>query len=258
MTVHEPVPYDPVASGCWNDGVPLAWAGGGRIGYALSAAASHQTDLEAATRAAHLAFDAWNKAACAGGGTINAYAFDDGPVSADAAAVVCGATGCDPPLSSPAHLIVFDDAAWPYDDPNNTLALTTVTYVMGSGEIYDADIEVNTAQHTILAEEPAPAGAYDLQAILTHEAGHFLGMAHATETSAVMYARYQPGAIALTTDDIDGICAAYPPLPSSGKCSLGRTVPGGWSLACLAWIAALAMGRRRFSQRLSASRSSAS
>jgi hypothetical protein len=201
--------------------------------------------LEAATRTAHLAFDAWNTAACAGGGTINVQAFDDGPVSAEAASQGCGDAGCDPPPNDPMHLIVFDDKVWPHDDPNNTLALTTVTYGVKSGEIYDADIEVNTAQHEIVAEEPPPDGGYDLQAILTHEAGHFLGMAHATETTPIMYAQYKPGATELTTDDIDGICSTYPPLPASGSCSAAPRTAGVGAVAWGVGFVAVAAVRRR-------------
>src|ERR1019366_8185381 len=51
---------------------------------------------------------------------------------------------------------------------------------------------------------------YDLGSILTHEAGHFLGLAHTADTSAVMYASYSPGATVLTPDDVAGICSIYP------------------------------------------------
>jgi hypothetical protein len=99
---------------------------------------------------------------------------------------------------------------WPYDDPVNTLALTTVTYGIDDARIYEIYTEVNSAQHELTTAEPPPANGagFDLQSILTHEAGHFLGIAHATDTNAIMYAYYQPGAINLTADDIDAICTA--------------------------------------------------
>ena len=67
-------------------------------------------------------------------------------------------------------------------------------------------------------------GAYDLQAILTHETGHFLGLAHATEATSVMYAFYRQGAIDLTEDDAAGLCSIYPPAQSGnggGGCAVG-------------------------------------
>ncbi len=70
------------------------------------------------------------------------------------------------------------------------------------------------------ADASVPNGYYDLASILTHEAGHFLGLAHSAETSAVMYAHYHPGQNVLTPDDVGGICSIYPP-------DLTRNTAGG-------------------------------
>ncbi|HVK19815.1 MAG TPA: RICIN domain-containing protein [Actinokineospora sp.] len=70
------------------------------------------------------------------------------------------------------------------------------------------------------------ASAYDVESIALHEIGHFLGLQHSSDTSAVMYA-YAPSAGStkrvLTTDDIEGIRKLYPPtgpifVKHSGKC----------------------------------------
>jgi MYXO-CTERM domain-containing protein len=244
-TVHEPVPYDPVASGCWTNGAPLAWAGEQRIPYAISKAASNQMSLDDATRIAHQSFDTWNNASC-NGQPPNVQVYDDGPVSVDAAATDCGLNSCDPTVHDMLHLVVFDDVTWPHNDPNNTLALTTVTYGIDSGEIFDADIEVNTAQHKITAQEPPPTGTFALHAILTHEAGHFFGLAHATTTAPIMYAQYQPDAINLTQDDIEGVCAIYPPQNKAGcACDVARGGQGAWAIAAVAGLAVLTAARRR-------------
>jgi MYXO-CTERM domain-containing protein len=146
-------------------------------------------------------------------------------------------------------VIVFDDAAWPYNDPVNTLALTTVTFGVDHGEIFEAYTEVNSAEHQLTTTEPPPAGGqtYDLQAILTHEAGHFLGLAHATDTSSIMYAYYTPGAITLTPDDLDAICAVYPqPSPKAGcACSAGGAGPGSAAVAAGLSLAVLGVLRKR-------------
>ena len=245
-TVHETVPYDPVASGCWTQGTALAWPAGQRVAYSLSSGASAQITLADATRVADLAFGTWNTTSCAGDRPPSVQAYDDGPVSVEAATDDCGLVQCDPTVHDSLHVIVFDDAMWPHNDPNSTLALTTVTYGVESGQIYDADMEINTAQHSITATEPPPAGSYDLQAILTHEAGHFFGLAHATSTTPIMYARYQPGAVTLTTDDIDGICSMYPPITKSGcACSAAPSGGGAWALAAGAGMAGLFGARRR-------------
>jgi hypothetical protein len=255
-TVHEPVPYDPVSDGCWYQGKPLAWAPGETIPYSLSAAASSQISLVDATAIAHRAFYAWNSTICPGG-VINVAAYDNGPVSAEAAANDCGLVECDPSVHDSQHVIVFDDDGWPHNDPNNTLALTTVTYGVDSGQIFDADIEINSAEHTLSAEEPPPTDAYDLQAILTHEAGHFFGLAHATSAVPIMYAQYKPGARSLTQDDIDGICTIYPPQQGKAGCACDAASVGSnaWAVGLCAGLFLLAATRRR--RRVTSSRPSA-
>jgi hypothetical protein len=250
-TVKPTVPYEPSTQGCWLQGTPLAWESGARVPYSISAGASAQVDLADATRVAQLAFAAWNSAMCATGNTPDVQVYDNGPVSVDAAANDCGLVQCDPTFHDPQHVIVFDDAAWPHNDPTSTLALTTVTYGVNSGEIYDADMEINTAQHTISPAEPPPPGAYDLQSIMTHEAGHFLGLAHATDTHSIMYSQYQPGAIALTQDDVDGICTIYPQHPAAkAGCACESAPAGPGSLALTACAAlGLLVGVRRARRR---------
>ena len=63
--------------------------------------------------------------------------------------------------------------------------------------------------------DDAASTQYDLLSVLTHEAGHFLGMAHAIDNpEATMNPTYQPMTIgfrSLEPDDGLGICAMYPP-----------------------------------------------
>jgi MYXO-CTERM domain-containing protein len=157
-------------------------------------------------------------------------------------------TSCD----AVAHdVIVFDDDVWPFNDAVNTLALTTVTFGVDDGRIFEAYTEVNSAQKQLTIAEPPPPGspAYDLRAILTHEAGHFLGIAHATSTSAVMYAYYQPAAIDLTPDDVAAICTVYPPQfpgsPAGCGCSGVGNGPATGALGVGVSLAALLRLRRR-------------
>ena len=141
---------------------------------------------------------------------------------------------------------MFRDDGWAYDDPTNTLALTTVTYGVDSAVLFNAEIEINSHDHTLTHDScRTPAGAFDLQTILTHEAGHFLGLAHATNDSAVMYAYYAQNSRDLTADDVAGLCAAYPPqhrrgpLTCAARAAADRAPsPSPWarrSLA-LAWV----------------------
>lgn len=241
-----PPDYDPSVSGCWTQGVPLAWHAS-RAPYGVESAASVQVSLADATRLADVAFSTWNHASCSGH-PPSLQTYDDGPITAVPEASDCSSsTSCDP---AGRDVIVFDDVTWPHQDKANTLALTTVTYGVDDGAIFEAYTEVNsTPGHPLTVEEPPPAGspAYDLQAILTHEAGHFFGLAHATSTSSVMYAFYKPGKVELTTDDVDGVCTLYPPSSSRGcACS---TAPGaGASAAGLGLLVVTGLvtrGRRR-------------
>jgi hypothetical protein len=252
-TTSPPSPgYNPAAddAGCWSQGKPIAWTAGS-VPYGVSRAASAQVTLAEATRIADLAFAAWNSALCTGG-SPSAQAYDVGPLDVMPNSSDCTTTStCN---ASTHDVIVFRDAAWPYANPVNTLALTTVTYGVNDGEIFEAYTEVNTAEHTVSTEEPPPSGTFDLQAILTHEAGHFLGLAHATDTHPVMYAFYKPGAITLTPDDVDAICSVYAPDPPGSSCQAARAGGRGSSSGdataavgpLLLGVSVLAWGTRRW------------
>ena len=127
------------------------------------------------------------------------------------------------------HVIIFyDGSTWPYDDSVNTLGLTTITFDPDTGEIYDADMAINSGTTTPLAlGDPVPADGYDFQSIITHETGHFLGMAHSGDTEATMFATYMVGTKwmrNLSGDDTDGICSVYLPNGDRVGGQVGRPV----------------------------------
>ncbi|MBX5480900.1 MAG: matrixin family metalloprotease [Myxococcaceae bacterium] len=104
-----------------------------------------------------------------------------------------------------------------------TLGLTTTSFYTSSGQIIDADMELN---NNVTWKVGGLAGfQVDVESIVTHEAGHFLGLDHSSPTTAVMYAYYDSnvGEIKrnLTSYDIADLCAVYPgtgggPLGSQG------------------------------------------
>jgi hypothetical protein len=111
-----------------------------------------------------------------------------------------------------ANVVMFHDDVWPYPAFEDGLALTTLTYDAESGEIYDADIEINTFGFTFSTTDTDVG--YDLLATLQHETGHFLGIAHSTEADATMQAVPVYGSTerrTLTADDVAAVCDLYPP-----------------------------------------------
>lgn len=101
------------------------------------------------------------------------------------------------------------------DDPNDSmldaaaLAVTTVSFSEETAQIYDADVELLSTEFTTGDSDVV----VDLASVVTHEAGHFLGLDHSRDSGATMASGYTPGSIGprtLTQDDVAGICATYP------------------------------------------------
>jgi MYXO-CTERM domain-containing protein len=202
-TTTTPIPanYSPTR-GCFKDGLVLYWKGA-CVGYSVNSHATASTPLSTATSVINQAFTAWNDVTCAGPVGIRA---------SNVGAVDCAEVRYNPNGPNQ-NVIIFRDRGWPYSDPNNTLGLTTVTFNADTGEIYDADMELNATGGNLSTSSVVPANGFDLLSVVTHEAGHFLGLAHATDSSATMYASYKPGTSALRTlaaDDVAGICDIYP------------------------------------------------
>lgn len=203
-TVPIPASYSPTR-GCFDQGLPLFWRGA-CVGYSVQKDGSKQAPFDDATRIIDAAYATWNGITCADTGA------GVGITASNLGSVSCSEVRYNP-TGPNQNVIVFRDDAWPYSDPNNTLGLTTVTFNAENGEIYDADMEINSAGATLSVTDQVPAGGFDLLSVITHEAGHFFGIAHATNASATMFASYKPGSVAqrtLSADDQAGLCAIYP------------------------------------------------
>lgn len=182
-------------------GVELYWPTS-CVGYALQRDASSELDLETTRALVAQAFASWSAASCEEGGGPSVSAVDLGDVTCDRAEY-------DPDAEN-ANVIMFRDSAWPHDP--GALALTTVTFALDSGKIRDADMELNSAGATFTTGDEGVK--VDALSILTHEAGHFLGLSHAPTVQATMFEEYQPSSTSirsLEADDVAGICAIYPP-----------------------------------------------
>jgi hypothetical protein len=201
--------FQPSPTKCWDQGVPLFWRNS-CVGYSVQRGASKQVAFDDAANGISLAFTKWTGASCptegSGRSRVSIDVRDLGPVD-------CGEVNYNQNGANQ-NVIVFRDDSWPHADSNNTLALTTVTFNPDTGEIYDADMEVNTHDQRVTLVDPIPPDGYDFASIVTHETGHFLGLAHSGDNRATMFASYTPGATALrnlTADDVSGICTVYRP-----------------------------------------------
>lgn len=106
------------------------------------------------------------------------------------------------------NLVSFNDKTYPF--PSGTLAVTLSYFSRSTGIMSEGDILFNPNQSWSTSGQP---GRYDIQSILTHEIGHFLGLDHSGMVSSVMVPFGIPGSVdqrTLQYDDIAGISEIYP------------------------------------------------
>ena len=220
-----------IVDGCMMNGLPLFWPSACvSFGVQKDGSALQAISYEQANQVAIDSFLQWRNAACPEGGNPTIDVADFGKIS------------CHHPeynQEAPnANVIMFRDD-WPYTEEDlvqgDTLALTTVTFNVETGEIYDADIEVNSQGTDSLVANSAQVGAddIDLHSVLTHEIGHFLGLSHSRAPGATMLPSLAPGQTSLATieaDDIRGVCEIY---PQDRMATTTSCVPRhGFSTAC--------------------------
>lgn len=136
------------------------------------------------------------------------------------------------------HSVMFVREGWSNErghDPR-AYALTFVWHDPTTGVIRDADMEINESrgQYAICPELGCTDGRIDLPNVLTHELGHYFGLAHTPDdVNATMHASAPPGETGkrtLAEDDVAGICAMYPPGSLPEACD--PTPSGGLALSC--------------------------
>jgi MYXO-CTERM domain-containing protein len=143
-----------------------------------------QLDAAAYLSAAQRAGQAWSSASLDGLNRCSNVAF-----TVVALPDVAGKVGMDYQ-----NRLIFRKNAWcrdpPPTDPNESpcyetgaLAITTVFQLKSTGEILDADLEVNATNYTWgdyadHKEQFVVGGVHDFQGAITHEFGHVIGLEH--------------------------------------------------------------------------------
>ncbi len=127
--------------------------------------------------------------------------------------------------------IGWRESAWPYD--TNAIGVTTPQFWRS---ITEADMEMNSVNFTWTTDS-GRGSRVNAYSIITHEAGHYYGLDHSAEESAIMYFAYSGGIGTIGTDDQNGICALY---PGTGSDCATTGCPSGYE--CVAGTCSRPMG----------------
>lgn len=224
-SVRTPTPTTP----CITDGEPLAWARR-CTAYAIEEHGSSDLPLAEVQDIVQTSFETWMNVTCPGGPIdLRAELLED--------ASRCDVAEFNSDAGNVNTIVFLSGSEWDdrlYDP--SAYAYTTVWHNTRSGTIYDVDMEINEGRGPY-GRCPAGGctdGTVDLQNVITHEAGHYFGIAHTPHSDlATMYAIAPPGEISkrtLEADDIEAICTMYPPGTLPTTCEFDPR--GGLSLVC--------------------------
>jgi hypothetical protein len=221
------------AQGCATRGLPVFWPDA-CVSYAVQQDGSPLRGISAfeTDEAMRAAFAAWLGAECPGGGRPSLGVVPLGGAVCDQVEFNMPEAGR--PLTPNANLVIYRDDAWPYDNEDFVIARTSITFDPDTGAIFDADIEINSSENEFSLGVMGVSN--DLQSVLTHEVGHFLGLDHTRVPNATMLADYELsnlGTRTLSSDDRAGICSIYAPVASTEPGCPGSTGPHyGYSREC--------------------------
>jgi len=240
-------------SGCIRTGAALTWSSL-PIVYRFHAAGSRKLDNARARAAIRRAFDAWESVECSAGRT--SLRFREGPE-----------ISVDKPLGAeeaPEKFgIYFRDDEWSHETIDDSFALTNQLYGESTGQIDYADIEINTAANDFRLTDDDDPKKVDLQAVVTHEVGHYIGLAHSLDPDSIMVARYCQSsdrclsspdvARGLSADDRQAVCVLYrpsatePPSAAESGCAQGGSTRHDFTtMTAGLLVLGCALVRRRF------------
>jgi hypothetical protein len=220
-----------VEAGCIVDGAPLHWDSRClSFGVQKDGSPLRHITYAVADEVIRSAFGQWMRADCGGGSHPS---FDMWDLGAPYGGIICD----EPEFNSTkpnANVWIFRDSDWPYPGETSTLALTSTIFEKNSGALLDADVEINSFAVALTTTSVSHDVKKDLASIVTHEAGHFLGLGHSQVQQATMFAQYSAGDLnyrSLHPDDEAGVCAIYPPVRDTPMC-IAPSPAHGFSRYC--------------------------
>jgi hypothetical protein len=223
LTTEMPLPGD----SCSNDGMGLAWRRP-CISFSMTERRLDEPPLEDMRDVADASFLTWSNSTCGGR-----------PVGLEIRETAELGECEDPEYNKRgpnANTVIFVSDWAKRELPPDAFGLTLVWHNPESGQIYDADMQINeTLGALTICRGSCAAGKVDLQNVLTHEAGHFLGLGHSPESGATMASRATVGEVKkrdLTEDDRGGLCSIYDE-PLTDRCTQADFDPDrGFSPIC--------------------------
>jgi len=217
------------ANGCTETGLPLVWTRR-CISYSLYIGGSENLNNNDLRPIIAAAFAEWTNVRCDG-------VLVDFDVRETQEEILCDRAVYNGDSGNANGIMFVRDWVARDHDPE-AFALTSVWH-NGKGVIRDGDMEINDTRNQGVCPSVGPCTFADVGNVVTHEAGHFFGMAHSQDENATMFASAKVGEIMkrdLAPDDEEGLCTAYPPGTLTGTCETGAdfSPSGGFEATCAA------------------------
>ncbi len=175
------------------------------IQYALNARGPRDVPLDQAFTAVRASIASW------GSIPYSSLAFSEhaGPVTTEVS-----------PLDGINVVVWIDDASDPTFLAKDLVGATTVTFDPNTGQITDADIALNAVRFSWTTSADgsytSASGPYDVQDVVTHELGHFVGLDHVTTRTSIMFPTTYAGSVSARTLSQDEISAEQSVYPGGG------------------------------------------